>query len=407
MAKKRAKPYVEPMPEEGFEEVGEKFVNRSKFTLRFTRYLLVCLLVLLLVITLLANRDSINMDNLRRLMAKIDIGISHQDDVDGTSIEFEYDEDSVVSAFKDGLAYLSPSELTIMDNLGTEFMSAKTGFTSPRLVSGKRYCVAYDEGGNHLIVTNSFAVVFDTKLSEPIVSVAMNDSGYLAVITSGATYKNTLHVYDNSFKEIFSWQSTDRYLLRSAWSPDSKMLALICYNIKDSANLPELVCIKLGVDEIYWSATLENGLPLDLSFKSNSTIALIQNDRLLFYNVKGKQTGSYEYESNFLQQASLVPDDYTVLVLSGSKQGNSTVYIVNNRGKKVSEYALDESVTQMDVKGERIGLLTAQNTYLYSVTSKKVIWQKANDGNVLKVCFGGRNCILDIYNTCAVYNEIN
>ncbi len=394
--------YHEPQAESKI--LDERFVGRSRRTLRFFRYLLLCVLVLILALTVIINRESINMDNLRRLFAKIDIGISSREDVDGQQIEFAFEADATVTSFKDGLAYLTPSGLTIMDNLGTVFMSTQTGYATPELITTDRYTVAYDRGGTGLLVTNSFAVVFEKNMPEKISYATMGKENFLCVITTGGGYKNSLYVYNDSFEEIFVWHSNERYLLNGAISPDGKTVVLSCYNVKDGAAKAELVGIHLDEEEIAWSAPLEH-LPLDVSYKNNHLICLLFDDHLDFYDHKGEKGKGYLFEKNFLQ-SFVLDEDHTLLVLSSGKLGQSTLYEINNRGKVASEFSPGAQVTSLDVKGNQVALLTDTQTFVYSLLSEKAIYQKPTNNNVQAVAFGGKNCLLDIYSTYCVYNEI-
>ena len=395
--------YVEPEAQESV--LGDGFLGKTKFVLRFSRYLLLCVFVLSIAITIMVNRDSINMDNLRRLFAKIDVGISSDDAVDGKQIEFAFEEDAAVSSFKDGLAYLTPSQLTIMDNLGTVFMSTETGFSNPELLTSPRYTVAYDRGGNDLLVTNSFAVVFEKKLPEKILYATLSEDQYLSVITAGGRYKNSLYVYNASFEEIYVWHSNDRYLLNAAVSPDRKTVALVCYNVVEAETTAELVGVHLNEETISWSVPLAE-LPLDMCYKSNNLIALLYDDRLDFVDGKGEAEHTYQFEKNFLQAFSL-EQDHTLLVLSGGKLGDGTLYEINNRGKSVCEFVPGGRIRSMDVRGNSVALLSDGKEQIFSVSTKRVTYEKAADSNIRAIAFGGKKCLLDIYSTYCVYNEID
>lgn len=386
------------------QQLSAKTLDSTRALLRFFRYLLLCILVLWLALTVILNRDNINMDNLRRLFAKIDIGVSTSKEQDGTQIELTYEEDVRVASFKDGLAHLTPSELTVLDNQGTVFLKAQTGFGCPDLLTSNRYIVCYDRGGNKILVTNSFAVVFEKKMPEKISYVTMSDQNYLAVITSGNGYKNSLYVYDASFEEVFVWHSNERYLLSAAVSPDKKTVALTCYNVKGGKNTPEVVGIHLDEEQIAWETAL-TGLPMDLCYKSGDNIALLYSDRLEFLNGKGKSGRTYTFEKNFLQ-GFVFDSEHTVLLLSGSKRGESTLYSINDRGKESAVYEVGLCVSGLDVRENRVALLDEENICVYSLASKRVIAERKAPAGVQSVSFAGKNCLLDIYGTYCVYNEI-
>ena len=386
------------------EQLSEKTLNSTRAVLRFFRYLLLCILVLTLALIAIVNRDNINMDNLRRFFAKIDIGVSASSEQDGTQINLSYEEDVRVSSFKDGLAHLTPSELTVLDNQGTVFLTAKTGFGCPELISGKRYIVCYDRGGTKLLVTNSFAVVFEKTMPEDIFSVSLSDENYLAVITTGNGYKNSLYVYNDSFEEIFVWHSNERYLLSAAVSPDNKTVSLICYNVKDGGKTPELVGIHLDEEQIAWHTEL-SGLPLDMRYKSAGNIALLYGDRLEFFSGKGESGKNYVFPKNYLQ-AFFFDGDHTVLLLSGSKRGASTLYSINERGKESAVFEMGAHVQNIDVRENRVVLLDEESVRVYSLASKRVISERKAPSGVQSVSFAGKNCLLDIYGTYCVYIEI-
>ena len=386
------------------EQLSEKALNSTRAVLRFFRYLLLCVLVLALALIAVVNRDNINMDNLRRLFAKIDIGVSASSEQSGTQINLSYEEDVRVSSFKDGLAHLTPSELTVLDNQGTVFLTAKTGFGSPELLTGNRYIVCYDRGGTKLLVTNSFAVVFEKTMSENIFSVSLSDENYLAVITTGNGYKNSLYVYNDAFEEVFVWHSNERYLLSAAVSPDNKTVALVCYNVKDGGKTSELVGIHLDEEQIAWQTEL-SGLPLDMTYKSAGNIALLFSDRLEFFSAKGESGKSYAFPKNYLQAFSF-DSDHTVLLLSGSKRGESTLYSINERGKESAVYEVGAPVLKIDVRENRVVLLDEESVRVYSLASKRIISQREAEAGVQSVSFAGKNCLLDIYGTYCVYIEI-
>ncbi len=386
------------------EQLSEKTLGSTRAVLRFFRYLLLCVLVLVLALTVILNRDNINMDNLRRLFAKIDIGVSASEEQDGTQISLTYEKDVRVASFKDGLAHLTPSELTVLDNQGTVFLTAQTGFGCPELLTGDRYIVCYDRGGNKLLVTNSFAVVFEKTMPENISYITMSDENFLAVITSGGGYKNSLYVYNASFEEVFVWHSNERYLLSAAVSPDKKTVALTCYNVKDGGNIPELVGIHLDEEQIAWQTKL-SGLPLDLCYKSAGNIALMYSDRLEFFDSKGESGRSYAFEKNYLQ-GFFFDSEHTVLLLSGSKRGESTLYSINDRGKESAVYEVGSCVSGLDVRENRVALLDEESVRVYSLATKRVIDEREAPAGVQSVSFAGKNCLLDIYGTYCVYNEI-
>ena len=175
--------------ETDLEQLPEQKTGKEKLKtgLRFTRvFLLLCAAVFALIV-LFVNRDKLNGDNLRRLAAKVDIGLSSSQSKDEAVIDYDYSSSSVVGLYKDGVARVTGESLVVMDNAGTQFQSVLTGFSDPALITTPRYVMTYDRGGRRLVITNSFTVVFDRTFDDNIVTATMNDSGWFAVVSASYT----------------------------------------------------------------------------------------------------------------------------------------------------------------------------------------------------------------------------
>ncbi len=405
MAKERKKQIPPEIEYEQPEEMEATLLRKSKTAIRFTRYLLLLGAVLLVAILLIVNRDHLTMDNFRRLAAKIDIGMSWQGVEDGTEIDLGLTEDSRVRAYKDGMACLTPSKLTVMDNAGTVFLDTSAGFSAPELVTNDRYTLCYDRGGTRLMMTNSFAIVAEKEFDEPIYLARMNDDGALAVITLSKGYRSTVHVFDSSFKEIFTWGSVDRYIVDADISPDGNSIVMSCYNVKDAQNTAEIVCFTFDSEEMAWNQTLEDEVSIAVRYKNNNTICVIRQNQLLFLNKKGKQTAEFSFENRFLQAYNLDQNDYTAVALSSSQYGYSTLCIINNRGKQTASFDLQAHVSQIETKGKQVAMLTDRSACIFTTDTKKMIWETYLVG-AKTICFSAKNCLLVVNETKAVYNVV-
>lgn len=387
------------------EVMEEELVQKSALAIRFTRYLLLMGAVLLVAILLIVNRNHLTVDNFRRLAAKIDIGMSWKGVEDGTEIELGLTEDSSVRAYKDGMACLTPSKLTIMDNAGTVFLDTKAGFSSPDLVTNDRYTLCYDRGGTRLMMTNSFAVVAEKEFEEPIFLARMNEDGALAVITLSKGYRSTVHVFDTSFKEIFTWSSVDRYIVDADIAPSGDSIVMSCYNVKDAQNTAEIVCFTFDSEKMAWNVPLENDVSIAVRYKNNNTICVVRQNELLFLNKKGKQTAKFSFENRFLQSYNLEQDDYTAVALSPSQYGYSTLCIINNRGKQSATIDMQAHVMQLETKGKQVAMLTDRGASIFAADTKKMIWETYLVG-AKSICFSAKNCLLVVNETKAVYNVV-
>ena len=381
--------------------------ERPKSALRFARYLLLLIMVTMALLFIFTNKDKINMDNFRRLLAKIDIGISLGSEIDDTQIDFEYRENSVTSVYKDGIARLTGERLSIMDNRGTQFLNVLSGFEQPQLIANNKYVLAYDSGGTELIVTNSFAVLFEKTFSDKIINASMNDSGYFAVVTQSDGYKSSVYVFNSKFEEIFKWDSLSRYIVDVEVAHNNDAIAVSTLYSEGEAIMPQINYFEFSDENISWSVDFDETVSPAISCKSDGTVCAIFEWGVCFIDNKGREKSRYQFEQNLVQNFNIDDEKYNAFVLSHSVSGNSTLVVLDNNGIMISSTEIDEYIKSVDVMGDKVALLSANNVMALNILSGKISWQRENSSNGVDVFFSDKSSVLVVSEISAVYNIIN
>ena len=364
-------------------------------------------MVTMALLFIFTNKDKINMDNFRRLLAKIDIGISLGSEIDDTQIDFEYRENSVTSVYKDGIARLTGERLSIMDNRGTQFLNVLSGFEQPQLIANNKYVLAYDSGGTELIVTNSFAVLFEKTFSDKIINASMNDSGYFAVVTQSDGYKSSVYVFNSKFEEIFKWDSLSRYIVDVEVAHNNDAIAVSTLYSEGEAIMPQINYFEFSDENISWSVDFDETVSPAISCKSDGTVCAIFEWGVCFIDNKGREKSRYQFEQNLVQNFDIDDEKYNAFVLSHSVSGNSTLVVLDNNGIMISSTEIDEYIKSVDVMGDKVALLSANNVMALNILSGKISWQRENSSNGVDVFFSDKSSVLVVSEISAVYNIIN
>lgn len=377
--------------------------DKIKNGLRFARYLILLIMVVATLLLIFVYKDRINIDNFKRLAAKIDMGISNSGGADNTVIDFDYDTNSFVKIYKDGIVRITSNNLVIWDNAGTQFQNVLTGFSNPALVTSKKYVLAYDRGGTRLIITDSFSVLFDKVFDDNIISVSINDDGYFVVITESEAYKNKLIVYNSSFKEIYKINSLNRYIISADLTEDNKAVAVSSLYIKNSNVIPQINYYKLTDTESVWSKDFDENIAVFVKTKSDGSICALFEWGICILDSNGKEKYNYKFENKILQKYHIDNDKYNIAVVSESISGNSEISVFSNSGHKVCNLETDFEVISVDVCNDKIALLSRENLYVYSM-SGKLIEQRKNTNDAVDVLFSDENSLMIVSTSCAVYN---
>lgn len=385
------------------EEESNPEVGKIKSGLKFVRVVILLIMAVTAAFLLFVNRDKISMDNFKRLAAKIDLGVYSPSVTDNAVIDYDYDSSAKIRAYKDGIARVSRQNLVITDNIGTQFQSLLTGFNNPQIVTTSKYVCVFDRGSNRLIVADSFSVVFDTSFEHNIVNVALNNAGYLAVVTESQAYKNHVIVFDSSFKEIYKINSMTRHIVAVDIFPDSKRIAVSSVYSKGQDVIPQINCYSLSKKESIWDVNFEESVAVDIVAKSDGTTVALFEWGVCVLDKNGKQKYTHMFNNDILQAYSITDGEHNVVVTSASGSGNSKVTVFNNNGKTLSSVDLDFAVLSVDCKSERVALLGAHTVCLYN-TKGKLISSRSNPNDATYILLSEKNLVVSVSAASAVYN---
>ncbi len=396
----RKKPIEEPMQEE---ELNLRSEQKSKLTIKYIRYLLLLIMVMVALIFLFANRTQINGDNFRRLIAKFNLGISVPTAEDG-EVRFNSTDTGATVVYKDGFAYASVEKLIITDKNGTEFQNAPLGFREPVLSSNGRYVMAYDKGGTGLVVADSFSIVKELQMEDPILTASMNSGGQIVVVTQGEGYLAKVFVYDSSFREIYRYRSLNRYILDAALSKDGKAMAVSAMNMDGSDIASEILYFKLNKEQVQWSVDFGQEPCVDITVKDNGMICGLFEWGMVSLNNKGKEAGRFLLEDRALQCYSLEDGSYNVFIVSATENGDGTILLCNEKGVEKDEIQMDFYAVTLDYYDGRIAVLGNQKSSVFNRSGRELwsaIPERASD-----IAFMGRGAVVVMGESKCVYNSI-
>ncbi|MBQ6824925.1 MAG: hypothetical protein IJP27_09750 [Clostridia bacterium] len=377
--------------------------RRSGATIKYIRYLLLLAMVVVALIFLFANREQINGDNFRRMLAKFDIGFSASGSEDG-EVHFDTASGGNTVVFKDGFAHATVEKLIITDKNGTEFQNIQLGFRKPMISANNRYVLAYDSGGVGLMVTDSFSVLFETTFEDPIITARMNKNGSFAVVTEGDGFLAKVYVFNASFKEIYRYRSMNRYILDAVVAENDKALAVSAVNIEGADIVPEIMYFKLSKESVEWTVPFTEDPCVRIAVKDNGTVCGLFNWGMVSLNEKGKEVGRYQLDNQVIQCYSLDDGKDNIFVVSAAENGDGRVVVCNEKGEVEDTVELDYYAVHLDYLDGRVAVLGNQKSGVYT-RSGKLLWE-ASPERATDISFMGKNTVVVVSETKCVYNGI-
>ena len=225
-------------------------------------------------VALVANRDKLNLDGVRRWFNYRSLERSDS----GQAESFSYDGGSASSfaTLDDGLLVCSTASIRLYSGSGTLYVDQPVSMEHPVIHSTEHSAVVYDAGGRDLFVFSGKEQVFSLSLKEDesLLSARLNpDGSSLVVAAQESGYKGAVTVYGSDFQPIMRIKLSSRFVSDAVLSPDGTAVALVTLGVEGSAfaSTLELYQLSRSEEDISPDSTcsLGNDVPLDLTWKSD------------------------------------------------------------------------------------------------------------------------------------------
>lgn len=319
------------------------------------------LVIVLLVVLAAAYRDGTGLDALHRYFS---YGSSEK--VGGDTV-YDYDASSKnhFAALGDRLVVLSDISLKILDQDGGEVWSTPVNMAAPALSQGGGKVVAYDVGGTELYVLdqdgevilrdqNGEEVTEAASETEPLISAALNENGWLAVTTKKKNYKGWVDVYDNSMERVFVFRSSVRFVEDAYVTNDGGYLAAVTLGQENSVFVSNIVLYDLTKEDPVADYDISDGLVIAIG-QQDGKLVTVSDNCLTFANTKGEVSAAYSYQGAYLREYDISGDGFTTLLLNRYQSGSV--------GRLVTVDTDGEELGSLDVNGE-IQSISAAGRYL-------------------------------------------
>ena len=347
----------------------KKAPKKLNIVLRILAFL-VTLALIAGAIFLVANRDKLSLDAVKRYFTYRSLERSDS----GQAESFDY----------------SPSATDVFASVGSDLLVASTG--GVRLYSGGGVCYVEDDmtleqpavhvsgstaavwsvGGDKVWLYRDRVRFGELKdLDGAILSVRLNSSGWLAVTTRGTGYKAVVSVYDSELNLRMAFRLSAAFTTDAVVTEDCKSLAVISIGQKDASFESTISLYDIssrqesGVDYDLTpavSAVLGNNVILDLNSSGSvwcvgdSGISVLQNSAL----------ESWSYHDWHLKNFAF-SEAFTAVLLGKYRAGTQAeLYTIDAQGIPSVGRVINEQVLSLSASGKYIAVLTADRLDIYT-----------------------------------------
>jgi hypothetical protein len=350
------------------EEAPKRVEKKPNKKLRVA--LIIAAAVALLAVLAAVLWDANSFDGLRRSI----IYSRAEKDENGCARLYDYSGDRAArfAALDGSLLIASPSQIRLIGETGAVRYEESVRFQSCAVVQCASFAAVCDVGGSDIYVLDSHGLQRHMEIPGQILSVTMNEKGYLAVTVNDSGYKASVCVYDEVGQSVFDFHSADRFLMSAALSRDSRSLMAITLGEADGVFANGLVTYRLTGTEPLNREDLTGSAVYDVGPVGRRFCAVSEN-ALCFLTNSGVLQETYSFGGGSLRRCSLDGDGYAALLLGHYKTGSRCRLVtVNEDGRELAALEVDGDVVDLSVSGRYVAVLFSDHLTIYDKTLREL-----------------------------------
>lgn len=333
--------------------------------LRLLAFLLT-LALLLGAVALVAYRDRINLDAIKRYFTYRSLERSDSGQID--AFQFDSSGRGGFSSLGDDLLVWSSAGIRLYSSSGVEYLNDALSLLHPMADIRDDAAVVYDAGGTTLRVYADRAQLFslDAEQGHEILSARMGPGRTLAVVTRETGYKGVVTLYGSNFQPTMAIRISTRYVMDAIPSQDGKTIAVLTVGQSNNTFESTLALYDRAGDEAFAQCSLGNNAILDLSCSGGVFWALGETG-LSIVSTDGADNLTCDYGGAYLKDYSLGGEGYAALLLGKYRAGSSTTLTtVDTKGETIATLDLEDQILDLATSGRYVAVLTASSLTIYT-----------------------------------------
>lgn len=332
---------------------------------------LVTLVLVVGAVFLIANRDKLNLDSLKRYFTYK--SLERNDSGQAESFPYSGSSTDVITALGDDLLVCSAGGVRLYSGGGVCYVEDAVILADPAAEVCGNMAAVYSVGGDTVyLYRNRTQYHVLTDLDGEILSVRLNSSGWLAVTARESGYKAVVTIYDNELAKRMAFRLSSAFVTDAVVTEDCKSLATITIGQNGTAfeSTLSFYTLPAGQDSSVdydltptCSFSLGNNVIMDLNSSNNaiwcvgdSGVSVWTGEIVSTWSCQGKYLKSYATSGGF-----------TAMLIGKYRAGSQAeLYTIDAQGTPSVGRTINEQVLSLSAAGRYVAVLTADRLDIYT-----------------------------------------
>jgi hypothetical protein len=351
------------------DEQTETAPKKKNLFLRLLAFLVTLALVAGAVF-LVANRDRLNLDSLKRWFTYR--SLERSDSGQAESFSYSGSSTDLFAALGDDLLVCSAGGVRLYSGSGACYVEDSVLLDSPAAeVSGDTAAV-WSVGGDAVYLYRDRSSSGSlTGLDGQLLSVRLNEAGWLAVTTRESGYKAVVTVYDDSLQKRVAFRLSSAFVSDAVVLEDCKSLAVVSMT-QDAAAFESVLTVydlptgqSSGVDyDLTSTGAWSLGNNVILTVRQAASLWCVGDAGVSVWN--GSEVYSWSCQDRYLKSYALA-DSFAAMLVGKYRAGSQAELVtVDAQGEPSAGRAINEQVLSLSAAGRYVAVLTADRLDIYT-----------------------------------------
>ncbi len=287
---------------------------------------------------------------------------------------------TVLNSASNGSYYyvLTDSSIASYANSGKIIFNEAHGFANPILTTSDTRALVYDQGGKNAYIYNLSGKIHTLQTEKEIITASISKNGDFAVATHSDNYTSVVTVYDKNLNELFTWNSAKDMITNVLVNPAGDRLAISTLGVVSGQYSSKLLILDFkNADPIH---TVDVGSSLILaSANTGKGISIICNDKYKFVNWSSFATNEIA-ASGEINMFRTSKNGLVFTVNLANNRSENTIVLVSKKGEKLSEFKIQNTITDMQYSKGRVYILNDTTISIYDDDGQRLKFGACNYG---------------------------
>ncbi len=350
--------------------MNEQKPSKLKNTIVRILAFLVTLVLVVLAVFLVANRDQLSLDAVKRYFAYR--SLERSDSGQAESFDYSPSATDVFAAVENDLLVASAGGVRLYSGGGLCYIEEDMTLDRPAVHVCGDTAAVWSVGGDTVWLYRDrvrFGELSD--LGGAILSVRLNPSGWLAVTTHGDGYKAIISVYDNELTLRMAFRLSASFTTDAVVTEDCKSLAVVSIG-QEGASFQSTLSLydiagrqQSGVDyELTPSATFPLGNQMVLDAGVGRSVWCVGDTALSV--LRNSDTELWGYQDQYLKNYAFSGEFAAVLLGKYRAGSQAELYTIDAQGVPSVGRVIGDQVLSLSASGKYVAVLTADRLDIYT-----------------------------------------